>query len=60
MTRNRILLIIFIIIIIALLAYVPLFVEKDSTINLIILIFLYIILASSWNMVFSSTLSIAF
>lgn len=49
MTRNRILLIIFNIIIIALLACVPLFVEKDSTINLIILIFLYIILASSWN-----------
>ena len=49
MPRNRLLLIIIVIIVLALLVCIPLFVEKDSTINLIILIFLYIILASSWN-----------
>ena len=41
--------IISIILLIVLLACLPLVIEKDSTINLLILIFLYIILASSWN-----------
>jgi len=33
----------------ALLAFLPRFIEKDSVINLIVLIFLFISLASSWN-----------
>jgi len=41
--------IIFLILLIILLACVPLVIKTDSTINLIILIFLYIALASSWN-----------
>ena len=41
--------IVFIIILIIILACLPLVIEKDSTINLMILIFLYITLASSWN-----------
>jgi branched-chain amino acid transport system permease protein len=41
--------IISIILLIIILACLPLVIEKDSTINLLILIFLYIILASSWN-----------
>lgn len=41
--------IIFILLLLVVLAIVPLFIEKESTINLIILIFLYITLASSWN-----------
>jgi branched-chain amino acid transport system permease protein len=41
--------IISILLLIILLACLPLVVEKDSTINLLILIFLYIALASSWN-----------
>lgn len=49
MRRNQLLTIIIAVIILALLAMVPLFVEKNSTLNLIILIFLYIMLASSWN-----------
>jgi branched-chain amino acid transport system permease protein len=38
-----------IVLIIIILAYLPMVIEKDSTINLFILIFLYISLASSWN-----------
>jgi branched-chain amino acid transport system permease protein len=38
-----------IILIIIILACLPMVIEKDSTINLLILIFLYIILATSWN-----------
>jgi branched-chain amino acid transport system permease protein len=38
-----------IVLLLIILAYLPMVIEKDSTINLIILIFLYIILASSWN-----------
>jgi len=41
--------IIFIVLLIIILACLPMVIEKDSTINLVILIFLYIILASSWN-----------
>lgn len=41
--------IIFLLLLIITLAGLPLVVKKDSTINLSILIFLYIILASSWN-----------
>ena len=38
-----------IVLIIIILAYLPQVIEKDSTINLLILVFLYISLASSWN-----------
>jgi len=38
-----------IVLLIIILAYLPMVIEKDSTINLFILIFLYIALASSWN-----------
>jgi branched-chain amino acid transport system permease protein len=41
--------VIFIALLIIILAGLPMVVEKDSTINLLILIFLYIALASSWN-----------
>jgi len=38
-----------VILLLIILAYLPMAIEKDSTINLIILMFLYISLASSWN-----------
>lgn len=41
--------IILIVLLIAVLAFLPTVIKKDSTINLLILVFLYIILASSWN-----------
>lgn len=41
--------IISIILLVVILACLPMVIEKDSTINLLILIFLYIVLASSWN-----------
>jgi len=41
--------IISIVLLIAVLAFLPTVIKKDSTINLLILVFLYIILASSWN-----------
>jgi branched-chain amino acid transport system permease protein len=41
--------IISIILLVVLLACLPMVIKKDSTINLLILIFLYIVLASSWN-----------
>ena len=41
--------VVFIILLIIILTLIPMVVEKDSTINLMILIFLYITLASSWN-----------
>ena len=41
--------IISIILLIAVLASLPTVIKKDSIINLLILVFLYIILASSWN-----------
>lgn len=46
MRSLRIILILLLVIVIACL---PLVIKKDSTINLLILVFLYIILASSWN-----------
>lgn len=45
----RILKAIFIALVVILLACVPLVIKKDSTINLLCLVLLYIILASSWN-----------
>ncbi len=45
----RILQILLIVLLIIILACVPMVIEKDSTLNLFILIFLYITLASSWN-----------
>lgn len=41
--------IILVLLLLVVLASLPMVIEKDSTINLLILIFLYIILASSWN-----------
>jgi len=41
--------IILILLLVVVLACLPLVIKKDSTLNLLILIFLYIILASSWN-----------
>jgi len=41
--------IISIIIVVVILACLPMLIEKESTINLLILILLYVILASSWN-----------
>ena len=41
--------IISIVLLIAVLAFLPTVIKKDSIINLLILVFLYIILASSWN-----------
>ena len=38
-----------IVLLIIILAFLPMVIEKDKTINLLILIFLYISLASSWN-----------
>lgn len=38
-----------IILLVVILACLPMVIKKDSTINLLILIFLYIVLASSWN-----------
>lgn len=38
-----------IVLLIIILAFLPMVIEKDSTINLLILMFLYISLASSWN-----------
>lgn len=38
-----------VLLIILILAYLPQVIEKDSTINLLILVFLYVSLASSWN-----------
>jgi len=45
----RIFQIVIVIFLIIALAFVPLVIEKDSIINLLVLIFLYITLASSWN-----------
>lgn len=39
----------FIVLLVIVLAFLPTVIDKDSTINLLILIFLYISLASSWN-----------
>lgn len=49
MSRKSILLLGLIVLLVACLAALPMVVEKDSIINLVILIFLYMTLASSWN-----------
>ncbi len=49
MRRKQVSLIALLIMILAFLAFLPLLTRKDSTINLSILILLYITLASSWN-----------
>jgi branched-chain amino acid transport system permease protein len=46
---RRTILLLFTILLIILLAVLPFVIEKDSIINLLILIFLYVTLASSWN-----------
>ena len=49
MSRKQVILIALLIMILAFLAFLPVVVKKDSTINLSILILLFITLASSWN-----------
>lgn len=49
MSRNQVILIALLIIILAFLAFLPVAIEKDSIINLTILVLLYVTLASSWN-----------
>ena len=49
MNRKQVGLTALLIIVVALLALMPRVVKKDSTINLAILILLYVTLASSWN-----------
>jgi branched-chain amino acid transport system permease protein len=47
--KRRVIQIALLIIIVAALAVVPAVVKKDSTINLLVLVLLYVMLASSWN-----------
>ncbi len=49
MNKKHIFLGALLILVLVLLAFVPVVIKKDSTINLVILVFLYITLASSWN-----------
>ena len=49
MSRKQVILIAFLIVILAFLTFLPVVIKKDSTINLSILILLFITLASSWN-----------
>ncbi len=49
MSRRQVILITLLIMVLAFLAFLPVVIEKDSTINLLILILLYVTLASSWN-----------
>ncbi|PKO00087.1 MAG: hypothetical protein CVU42_04925 [Chloroflexi bacterium HGW-Chloroflexi-4] len=49
MKKNNIIKLILIIVVVALLVVLPLVIKNDSTINLVILVLLYILLASSWN-----------
>lgn len=49
MDKRRMIIIALLVITIAILACVPLVIKKDSNINLLIIILLYVILASSWN-----------
>lgn len=49
MSRKQVILIALLIMILAFLAFLPVVIKKDSTINLSILILLFITLASSWN-----------
>jgi branched-chain amino acid transport system permease protein len=50
MNIKQVILVIFVIIVLAFLAVFPMVIKTDSIINLTILIFLYIVLASSWNL----------
>ncbi len=50
MSRKQVILVALVVIIVAVLALLPVMVEKDSTINLAILVLLYVALASSWNL----------
>ncbi len=50
MSVKQIILIVFLIIVLAFLAILPMLIKTESVINLTILIFLYIVLASSWNL----------
>ncbi len=49
MDKKKIILLALLILCVAALAVLPLVIEKDSTLNLIILVLLYMTLASSWN-----------
>ena len=49
MSRKRLVLVALVIAILALLAVLPVFVKRDSVLNLAVLVLLYITLASSWN-----------
>lgn len=49
MDKRRVIQIVLLIIIVTALAVVPAVVKKDSTINLLVLVLLYVMLASSWN-----------
>jgi branched-chain amino acid transport system permease protein len=49
MNKKKMLLAFLIVLCIVLMAALPLFIHKDSTINLVILVLLYMTLASSWN-----------
>ena len=49
MTKKKSLLVILVVFCVALLAALPLAIKKDSTINLVITVLLYMTLASSWN-----------
>jgi branched-chain amino acid transport system permease protein len=49
MNRKRIFFITFLVIAIIVLALIPLMIKNDSTINLIIMVLLYMTIASSWN-----------
>lgn len=49
MTKKKIILLILIVLCVVLFAILPLVIQKDSTINLVITVLLYMTLASSWN-----------
>jgi len=49
MKRDRIVFGILLVVFVAILAILPLGIKKDSTINLLVLIFLFVVLASGWN-----------
>ena len=49
MSRRRVIITALLVLIVALLGLLPFLTDRDSTINLAVLIFLYVTLASSWN-----------
>jgi branched-chain amino acid transport system permease protein len=49
MNKKRIILLVGLFVVVVLMALLPFVIKKDSTINLLILVLLYIALASSWN-----------